>query len=100
MIDKNDYLVFGIVSDYVQDPYERTCLGMTCKDLKALFYERDCAFRYSGKVLTLVRFLRPSQLVDVCFRAYLRISTVADPDHFFFLVRLMDVNPVHIGACI
>ena len=88
------HLVFTILDAYIHDPYERTCLAMTCKDLKQLYYSANYVFKTCRKTIQILCFLRPQQLVEICYYAYLR-----NDDHVF-LVRMMKLCPTFIGECI
>ncbi len=88
------YSVFCVLNAYVDNPYERICLAMTCRVLKKLYYDNKCVFAASPSVILVLRFLRQQQRVDLCYHAYLR------KDDYVFLVRMMDVCPVSIGSCI
>ena len=86
------HLVFTILDAYIHDPYERTCLAMTCKDLKQLYYSPNYVFKTCSKTIHILCFLRPQQLVELCYCAYLR-----NDDHVF-LVRMMELCPA-VDAC-
>jgi hypothetical protein len=88
------YSVFCVLNAYVDNPYERICLAMTCRELKALYYNPKYVFVACRSIIHVVHFLRPQQRVDLCYLAYLR------KDDYVLLARMMDVCPISIGSCI